>query len=219
MAQKPVLRGEVGCACVATHTTHKHTGWANAAGGNNRGPASGSISSDRKRAHMTCRGQQAVIIHKATGLLHRRPTTTTTTTTNTNTNTNTTTNTTTKTPANALEAAPRRGLLLPLLPHGLRVSVPEVRRHELGERTRVLVGPHLRGPTVLGQRLEARYGPHGTTKTAVVRTRRADQATARASAASDFAGPRCGRGSRARAVIPNRRLQKRLRSVLALCFF
>ena len=97
-------------------------------------------------------------------------TTTTNTTTSSITNTTTTTTaaaaaTTTKYPANALEAAPRRGLLLPLLLRSLRVSVPEVRRHELGEWVRVLVGPRPRGPTVLGQQLEARHGPHGTTKT------------------------------------------------------
>ena len=75
--------------------------------------------------------------------------------------------------------------ILPLLlPPSLRVSVPEVRRHELGERVRVLAGPRPRGPT--GQRLEARR----TTKTAAVRARRADQATARASATSEIAGPR-----------------------------
>jgi len=34
-------------------------------------------------------------------------------------------------------------------------------------------------------------------KTAAVRARRADQATARAGATSEFTGPRCGRGSRA----------------------
>ena len=89
-----------------------------------------------------------------------------------------------------LEAAPHRGLLLPLLPRGLRVSVPEVQRYELGDRVRVLVCPRPRGPTVLGQRLEARHGPHGTTKTAAVRARRADQATAREKATSEVAGPR-----------------------------
>jgi len=154
-------------------------------------------------------------------------TTSSTTTTNTTTSsiTNTTTTaaaaaaaTTTKYPANALEAAPRRGLLLPLLPHGLRVPVPEVRRHELCERARVLVGPRPRGPAVLGQRLEARHSPYGTTKTAAVRTRRANQAAARASATSEFAAPRCGRGSRARAAVWDRRVQKRLRLVLAICF-
>ena len=118
-----------------------------------------------------------------------------------------------KYPANALEAVPRSGLLLLLLPRGLRVSVPEVRRRELGEQARVLVGPRPRWPTVLGQWLGARHCPHGTTKTAAVRTRRAGQATARASAISELTGPRCGRA----AAIRDRWLQKRLRSVLALC--
>ena len=101
-------------------------------------------------------------------------------------------------------------LLLPLLPRGLRVLVPEVRQHELGERARVLVGPRPRAPNVLGQRREARHGPHGTTKTAAALTRRADQATARASATSEFTGPRCGCGSRAA-------VRDRRRSVLAIC--
>jgi len=77
MAQKPVLWGEVGCACVAREVSVETT----------------------------------------------------------------TTTTALKHPANALEAAPRRGLLLPFLPRGLRASIPEVRRHGLGERVRVLVGP------------------------------------------------------------------------------
>jgi len=49
--------------------------------------------------------------------------------------------------ASTLEAAPRHGLLLPLLPRGLRVSVPEVWRHKLGERFRILIGPRPRNPT------------------------------------------------------------------------
>jgi len=78
-----------------THTTHQHTAWTKAAGSNNRGPASGNISSDRNTcAHdmprATCRNTpirlQGSCIAAATS------------TNATTTNAATTTNTTTKTP-------------------------------------------------------------------------------------------------------------------------
>jgi len=49
----------------------------------------------------------------------------------------------------------------------------------------------------VGGLVAAALGSHQTRKTAAVRARRADQATARAGATSEFTGPRCGRGSRA----------------------
>jgi len=54
------------------------------------------------------------------------------------------------------------------------------------------------GGAHVGGLVAAALGSHQTRKTAAVRARRADQATAiRASATSEFTGPRCGRGSRA----------------------
>ena len=56
--------------------------------------------------------------------------------------------------------------------------------------------------------------PHGTTKTPAVRKRRADQASARASATSEFTGPRCGRGSRAPCCRARARRQRSKRLVV-----
>ena len=93
-----------------------------------------SFHQTEKRVHMTCHGQTGGKHLQDSRLLHHHHHHHTTTTPPPHHHHHHYL----KYSASALEAAPRRGLLLPLLPRGLRVSVPEVRRYELGERARVL---------------------------------------------------------------------------------
>ena len=95
-----------------------------------------------------------------------------------------------KHPANALEAAPRRGFLLSLLPRALVCACRSRRcggtNWENGSAFS-LAPARVTPPARPAAR--ARRGQHGTTKTAAVLVRRADQATARTSTNTEFTGP------------------------------
>ena len=116
-------------------------------------------------------------------------------------------------PANVLEAVPPRpSTAAPAAwsarvgPGGAVVSTRRTTPHS-----------HWPPPPALPPPFSASGGsPHGTTKTAAVRKRRADQATPRPIATSEIAGSRCGRGSRA-PCSARARLQNGCGRCLAIC--